>query len=57
MIQGLMDLRASTAVEQNHQQKLYLDAESKKWRSSSGAIPVAKLWLMNSDQPNLSKNG
>ena len=37
------------AVEQIQEQKLNIDVEGKKMSSSSGVIPGAKVWLMNSD--------
>ena len=39
------------------EQKPFLDANVKKRCSSSGAIPGAIIWRLNSDQPYLGKNG
>ena len=46
-----------SSLEQLQQwsKKLNIDAFLKKINSNSGAIPVAKVLLMNSDQLNLSK--
>ena len=43
--------------EPKREQKPFLDANVKKMCSSSGAIPGAIIWRLNSDQPYLGKNG
>ena len=48
-------LRATPAVSQNREQKPFLDVKGEKRCSSSGAIAGAKIWLLNSDKPNLVK--
>ena len=48
-------LRATPAVSQNREQKPFLDAKGEKRCSNSGAIAGAKIWLLNSDKPNLAK--
>ena len=48
-------IRATPAVSQNREQKPFLDAKGEKMCSSSGAITGAKIWLLNSDKPNLIK--
>ena len=48
-------LRATPAISQNHEQKPFLDAKGEKRCSSNGAIAGVKIWLLNSDKPNLVK--
>ena len=49
------EIRATPAVSQNWEQKLFLYAKGEKRCYSSGAIAGAKIWLLNSDKPNLAK--
>ena len=49
------NIRATPAVSQNRKQKPFLDAKGEKRCSSSGAIAGTKIWLLNSDKPNLTK--
>ena len=55
MILNVIELRAISAVSQNRKQKPFLDTKREKMCSSSGAITGAKIWLLNSDKPNLVK--
>ena len=48
-------VRATTAISQNQKQKPFLDTKGEKRCSISGAIAGAKIWLLNSDKPNLVK--